>query len=315
MKWHSICHAKNFSPNLARPLKGKITVDLYKKIYKQYKQYEDFQQNPLNVYSAFLHTAIKQFHQYKKLNSILEDLKNQIPYPQTYGLKLDQEKTLRLELYFYYNKRINFEPSVIVKEYEIFLNILKAHGADINQLVTLLDEEPFSPSTIWSFNFFNDNKFFDNQINIYIENRIKENDIVYWGNQYTKDLNGKSKEGLFLCFHADYSLNLRTDLNYNFTEFQLNCAEQIIKKYKCKEYNISNKTEANGESIFFVQYFGISDTDYEQFLISNNYPQSIILDYQKNKNFYESLSKEITEVYKITDTDFVLTRSGTYGLI
>lgn len=315
MKWHNICHAKLFSPNLGRSLKSSIPVQLYKTLYSSYKHYDQFERNSLNVYTSFLHETIKCFREYEKLNSILEELKEHISYPQTYGVKLDEGGVLRLEIYFYYNKRPKFNPQLILEEYSIFLNILKKHGADISLLKNLLADVPLQTSTIWSFNFFDNEMFFDKQISIYTENKIKDKDIVYWGNQYTKDLEGSSKEGLFLCFHKDYKLDLITDLNYNFTDYQINSAEHIMKNYSCKEYNISNKKESNGETIFFVQYFGISDHDYERFLVDNKYPKSLINHYLENKLFYKTMSKEITEVYKIGCTNFNKFRCGFYGLI
>lgn len=315
MKWHSICHAENFSPNLGRPLKGSIPISLYKKFYSIYNHYNKFEKNKLNVYTSFLHNAIKEFKNYEIINSILEDLKSKIEYPQTFGLKLDEGGILRLELYFYYNKRLNFDPQIIIQEYFVFLNILKKHGADISVLENLLKDVPLTPSTIWSYDLFDKDKMFGDKINLYTENKIKEKDIVYWGNQFTKDAYGKSKEGLFLCFYKEYNLNLSRDLNYDFNEIQLKHSELILKEYNCKEYNISNKKEANGETIFFVQYFGISDEEYEQFLIKNKYPKSILNHYQQNKEFYKTMSKEITEVYKISEKGFERFRCGFYGLI
>jgi hypothetical protein len=315
MKWHNICHAKNFSPNLGRPLKGAIPIGLYKKFYSLYNHYNTFEKSELNVYTSFLHNAIKEFKFYQIINSILEDLKIEIEYPQTFGLKLDEGGVLRLELYFYYNKRLNFTPEEVLKEYAIFLKILEKYGANIKLLQNLLDNIPLTPSTIWSYDLFDNDILFGDKINFYTENKIKDKDIIYWGNQFTKDINGKSKEGLFLCFYKGYDLNLSKDLNYNFNLNQLKSAELILKKYNCKEYNISNKKEANGETIFFVQYFGISDEEYEQFLLKNKYPSSILLNYQQNKQFYKSMSKEITEVYQIKDLDFCLKRSAVYGLI
>lgn len=315
MNWHKICHAKNFSPNLGRPLKSDLSINLYKKIYSRFKNYDSFEKNSLNVYSSFLHEVIKEFKEYKILNSVLEDVKKAVTYPQTYGIKIDEGGVLRLELYFYYNKRKNFNPKDILKEYYLFLNILKKHGANIDNLNQIIKDIPLDIDTIWSYDFFNLENLFGSEINFYTKNKILDQDIVYWGNQYTKGANGKSKEGLFLCFHKNYNLDLKKDLNYNFTQTQLSAAEAVIKKYKCKEYNISNKTESNGEIIFFVQYFGISDEDFLNFLKDNNYPLKIIEHYKNNVNFYSTMSKEITEVSRISSTGFNKFRGSFYGLI
>lgn len=315
MNWHKICHAKNFSPNLGRPLKSDIPIDFYKKIYSYFKDYDSFEKNSLNVYTLFLHEIIKEFKEYNILNSILEDVKGAITYPQTYGVKVDEGGVLRLELYFYYNKRKNFNSQDILKEYCLFLDILKKHKANVEGLEQIMEGVPLDTNTIWSYDFFNSENLFGTQINFYTKDKILNQDIVYWGNQFTKGTKGKSKEGTFLCFHKNYKLNLKEDLNYNFTQTQLLAAEKIIKKYKCKECNISNKTETNGEIIFFIQYFGISDEDFLLFLRDNNYPLKIIEHYKNNINFYSTMSKEITEVFRITTKEFKQYRSGFYGLL
>lgn len=313
MKWHLLEHSKNFSPNLGRLFKQHTNHQYYKKYSFLFEGYD----LPIktNTYTQFLQNSLKCFNNHKILESIIEDVKENIPYPQTFGIKLDEDKKLRFELYFYYNKRNNFCPDIITKEYDIFLKIIEKHGADITSLKQIMQNIPLLPSTIWSFDFLDNKNLFGDKVNFYIENKVLYPDTIYWGNQFTKDHLTKSKEGLFLCFHSHYDLDLNRDLGYNFTETQLNIAKQILNKYKCKEYNISNKTESNGEIVFFVQYFGISDDEYEEFLISNKYPEQIIANYKNKKEFYKPMSKEITEVYKIKNDSFCIKRSGTYGLI
>tara|TARA_B100000886_G_scaffold163954_1_gene111779 strand:- start:1235 stop:2632 length:1398 start_codon:yes stop_codon:yes gene_type:complete len=84
----------------------------------------------------------------------------------------------------------------------------------------------------------------------------------------------------------------------------------ILKKYKCYQICIHNKTENQ----IFVQYLGISNKDFLSFLKLYDYPSYIInfVEEQISLDNYK-INNEITIVYD-TDTQKVI-RSGFYGNI
>ena len=314
MTLEHIAHKKNFSPNLGRALINKIPVHLYfKYIFGQ--KYEDYKGETF-AYSRFLLHSIKCFKNYNKLYKILSELKDNMKYPQTYSFKIDPNNKFRLEIYFYYSfrKYHAFKKEDLIEEYVTFFKILSNNGYTKN-LTCLIDGIPLEQSTIWSFDFYDTDEFFGDKVNFYFKSKELPNNILYWGTQFTKSINGIEKTGNFFCFNKKHQLNLIEDLNYNFSKLQLNAAQKVINKYNCKEYNISKKHEEDGSLIFFVQYFGISDDEFESFLINNNYPKLLIRDYSNNKQLYVDMLKEVTEVFKITSTGFELYRCALYGLI
>jgi hypothetical protein len=79
----------------------------------------------------------------------------------------------------------------------------------------------------------------------------------------------------------------------------------IFNKYKCYQICIHNKNEEQ----IFIQYLGISNNDFIDFLINNNYPRNII-------DFIDDdykINNEITIVYDIKSKKII--RSGFYGII
>ena len=84
----------------------------------------------------------------------------------------------------------------------------------------------------------------------------------------------------------------------------------ILNKYKCYELCIHNKTIDQ----IFVQYLGISNEDFLNFLIQCKYSTNIINFIQKNialKNY--NINNEITIVYDINNMEII--RSGFYGIL
>jgi len=315
MSFIDIKHKLKYSPNLGRALIPKnMSIDLYKKIFK-WKKYNDYKENPLPVYSRLLDCILKEFKNESILRNIINDLKSKITYPQTYSLKKDP-MGYRFEIYFYYNKMDTFSSKLIKQDFKMFLNIIKKYNCDITPLENLLDSVPELPSTIWSYDFYDYKNFFGTSVNFYEESNIQDNNYCYWGKQYTKQLNMYNKEGIFLCFPKSYQVNLREDLQYKFTDSEVVCAHKILNKYECLEHNISNKKEEEtGSNIFFVQYFGLSDNDYIKFLETNCFSLNIINEIKNNLEYYSSMSKEITEVYNLTNLEKKPYRCALYGLI
>jgi hypothetical protein len=84
----------------------------------------------------------------------------------------------------------------------------------------------------------------------------------------------------------------------------------ILNKYNCYEICIHNKKPNQ----IFVQYLGISNKKFLEFLIANSYPNYII-DFVKNnieKGNY-NINNEITIVYDIKSQSII--RSGFYGVV
>jgi hypothetical protein len=82
----------------------------------------------------------------------------------------------------------------------------------------------------------------------------------------------------------------------------------VLEKYTCYEICIHNKKPDQ----IFIQYLGISNQDFLQFLIEQAYPANVVDFVQKNINankYY--INNEITIVYDIKSQQIV--RSGFYG--
>jgi uncharacterized protein YqgQ len=315
MSFIDIKHKLNYSPNLGRALIPKnMPINLYKKIFK-WKKYSDYKDNTVPVYSNFLNCLLKEFKHENILKSIINDLKSEIKYPQTFSLKKDPQG-YRFEIYFYYNKMDVFFSNSINNDFKIFLKILKKHNCDTSKLENLLDYAPKMPSTIWSYDFYDYKDLFGTSINFYEELNIINDKYLYWGKQYTKQKDLYNKDGIFLCFPKSYQIDFKKDLHYNFTESEIMYAHKILDKYDCLEHNISNKKEEGTcNNIFFTQYFGLSNNDYIKFLEQNKYSENIINEFKNNLDYYSTMSKEITEVYNLSNLDSSPYRCALYGLI
>ena len=97
--------------------------------------------------------------------------------------------------------------------------------------------------------------------------------------------------------------NYMTKLGYN--DIKDSFRDIILNKYKCYEICIHNKKHNQ----IFVQYLGISNSDFITFLTENNYMKNII-DFVDNDYI---INNEITIVYDIKSKEIV--RSGFYGII
>lgn len=290
-----------------------LPYHLYHKLYSQ-KLYHEHEDNPDPVYANWLYMIISTFKNSLLLHEFIGKLKQHILYPQTYSLKKDKEG-YRLEIYFYYSKVKEFSQDLVQSEFDVFINILKSFNVDVSTIEKCMENTLINDCLIWSYDFYDyGEKMFGESINFYNIYHEDCNTLVYKGKQYTKTNDQITKEGYFLCFPARYIPNFKTDLNYNLTDNESETAYKILAKYDCLEYNISNKTESSGDIVFFVQYFGISEESFMNFLIKNHYPSTLINELTSKPLFYKTMSKEITEVYKSNDLTSPY-RSALYGLI
>ena len=137
--------------------------------------------------------------------------------------------------------------------------------------------------------------------------------LPFWGyGKYVKNNKIYNESKIFVIdyfkqFYENYDLYM-TKLGYD--EIKERFREIILKKYSCYEICIHNK---NPNEIF-VQYLGISNTDFLEFLINNLYP-TYVIDFVKkqieNNNY--NINNEITIVYDIETQSII--RSGFYGVI
>ena len=81
----------------------------------------------------------------------------------------------------------------------------------------------------------------------------------------------------------------------------------LLDKYKCKDHAIWNKYKDQ----IYIQYFGISLSDFIQFLKEHKYPKKLI-DHVSTHD-YEEIEHEITIVYDLKTLQPV--RTGFYGIL
>jgi hypothetical protein len=313
MNWHNTKHKLRYSPNMGRVLlPKKLPYSLYHKLYGQllYSQHET---NNDPVYATWLKHVLKSFKETILISNLIQKLKQQISFPQTYSLKKDP-KGYRLELYFYYSKVDNFSVDLVYNEFSIFIKILEEFGVNTSSFKNSIKQLVINDCVIWSYDIYDYDELFGKHINFYTIYEEDCNSLVYKGTQFTRNNDDILKEGYFICFPYRYKPNFNLDLKYQLTDKEIDIAYNILKKYDCLEYNISNKKEISGETIFFVQYFGISDSDYIKFLRDNLYPSNLVEEITTNQLFYKTMSKEITEVYKLNDFNKPF-RTALYGLI
>ena len=145
----------------------------------------------------------------------------------------------------------------------------------------------------------------------YNMNKLKE--LPFWGyGKYKKNNIMYDESKIFILDTYNQFIN-----NYDsymdkleYSNIKDNFKNITLYKYKCYELCIHNKKINQ----IFVQYLGISNEDFLDFLIECNYPDNIINFIKKNislKNY--NINNEITIVYDINTMEII--RSGLYGVI
>jgi len=217
------------------------------------------------------------FHR-KEIKKIITDYYNKYgPNKTVWGFKKHKDDC-RLEFYVYdLNNKNN--------------NVI--HSRDISY------DKPFISEVIHYYH----------KLNHHNKDKINnEHQLPFWGNGSYLRNNKKITESKIFVIDSYESFKLNYDdymikLDYEVIKDEFKTI--ILDKYECYEICIHNK---HPEQIF-VQYLGISNKDFTNFLIDNEYDQPII-DYYKNNNF--KINNEITIVYDIKTKEIV--RSGFYGI-
>ena len=128
--------------------------------------------------------------------------------------------------------------------------------------------------------------------------KYKKNNIIYDESKIFVVDNYQS-------FHNNYDEYMN---RLEYESIKIKFKKIILKKYKCNEICIHNK---NPNQIF-VQYLGITNQEFIEFLTTNQYPEYVInfVIGQVELNNY-NITNEITIVYDIDTQDVI--RSGFYG--
>lgn len=137
--------------------------------------------------------------------------------------------------------------------------------------------------------------------------------LPFWGNcKCKKDEKYFEESKIFVIDnYSSFNDNYHSYMNeLGYGEIKEEFKEIILNKYECYQICIHNKIKNE----IFVQYLGISNEDFLNFLILNGYPSHVIdfIEEQVKLNKY-NINNEITIVYEISSQKIV--RSGFYGNI
>lgn len=135
--------------------------------------------------------------------------------------------------------------------------------------------------------------------------------LPFWGyGKYKKNNVIYDESKIFVIdtyesFYKNYDEYMKK-LYYN--DIKADFKDIILKKYTCYEICVANKKENQ----IFVQYMGLTNEEFVNFLIENKYPQYIINYITKNIKLNKyNINNEITIVYDIKSKNIL--RSGFYG--
>ena len=133
--------------------------------------------------------------------------------------------------------------------------------------------------------------------------------IPFFGNGTTILNNVETKESVFIVdTYLNFFFNFNKYMKYlNFDDIEIDI--NILKSYKCDFISIHNK----GNNSIFIQYLGISNTDFLLFLEEYEYPYNLIQHFKKNLLNYKSISHEITIVSCLKNKKVL--RTGFYGIV
>lgn len=92
-----------------------------------------------------------------------------------------------------------------------------------------------------------------------------------------------------------------------FTMKHISRCKKLLYRYPCKQIAIWNKYKNQ----IYIQYYGISASDFVSFLKEHKYPESLVTHVATNN--YEDIEHEITIVYDLDTLQSV--RTGFYGIV
>ena len=238
-----------------------------------------------------------------------------------YGIKCDLQGNIRYEIYFYtyskYDKNYINNHSLINVNKELSQELFEPiKNININNV-------NYKNLIIHSFDLFNT----DDKISFNKPNENTKVSLYYnlnLDNVFSRPFYGKLIEFDGINYSADY-LFILTDTNYIIGNISLvldkiklkinpDLIIDLISLYKyVPDICIYNKGIVNNSQLFCIQYFGLYEQDFYDFLIKYNYPQILTDFYYENYKKLDYINKEITIHFEITDDKFKITRTAFYG--
>jgi hypothetical protein len=241
-----------------------------------------------------------------------------------YGVKCDINGNIRYEIYFYifdkYNSNISNDINKLKNVYselstEIFEPIKNINITNINE----------NKLTIHSFDLYHENdKIIFNKtdekpkISLYY-NLDPYNNIEIPFNGILVDYDGYNftNKSLFIVAKTEMVIhNIKNILNNIKLNIHPDIILNLIDEYNYVEtISIYNKGYINKKQLFCIQFFGLADNDFYNFLIKYNYPKLLINFYKQNYKKLDYSNKEITIHYEFEDNKIRVLRTAFYGSI
>ncbi len=238
-----------------------------------------------------------------------------------YGVKCDNQGKIRYEIYFYiyskYDKSyletqsLNNVSKELSNELFVSLKSINFNNVNTNNLI------------IHSFDIYNENdKIFFNKPNekpkISLYYNLDANNSFerpFFGKLIEYDGNNFSDE--FLFFLSD-SVYIKKNIIYLLKKIKLNIDSEIMLKLfdiygYVEDMCIYNKGTSNNSLLFCIQYFGLTDEDFYNFLKKYNYPNILINFYYNNYKKLDYVNKEITIHFELNNNNLKITRTAFYG--
>jgi len=238
-----------------------------------------------------------------------------------YGVKCDLLGNIRYEFYFYTYSKYD-------KSYVDERSLLNVNNELSNEL--------FYPLKNINLKNINSNKLIIHSFDLYdingkiLFNKIDEKPKIslyynlnpygtfekpFYGKMYDFDGSFLSNEYLFILSDTYYIIkniiNIMKQLNLH---IKPNIMTHLISQYAyVPDICIYNKGISNNKQLFCIQFFGITNNDFYNFLKKYNYPLKLIDFYYKNRDNLDYINKEITIHYEIFEDNIQVLRTAFYG--
>jgi hypothetical protein len=238
-----------------------------------------------------------------------------------YGVKCDLDGNIRYEIYFYtyskYDKSfINnhnltnvtnelsnelFEPIKNINISNVNLNNLIIHSLDIYNINNKI-----------SFNKPNETTKINLYYNLHPDNSFER---PFYGKLIEYDNINFNNIFLFILTDTKYIINnISTVLEKIKLKIEPAIITKLISIYNyVQDICIYNKGVVNNVQIFCIQYFGLREDDFYDFLIKYNYPKILSNFYNKNYKKLDYSNKEITIHFELNNNNIKILRTAFYG--
>lgn len=212
-----------------------------------------------------------------------------------WGCKL-HNGIMRWEIYAYHYNHTDNRLSELSNS-ETQITTIKTYNESVNSNII-----------IHSYDLFNTSEPLQPDIHFY--HKISNIELLpffgYGTNIVNSNINDESKfvidtQDNFIINYKEYTKKINFK---NVSKFK-----KILNKYKCSHICIHKKNDTD----IFIQFLGISITDFIQFLITFDYPTELIKHVNENKSLYFNICHEITIVYNILSKKPI--RSAFYGIV